>query len=258
MRISLRHVVLSVLFGVAATPAIGRAQSVTCTAVTAVPAVITVPGVYCLTGTLTTAQQTGAAIDIQASNVVLDLQEFRLAGGAAGLATEAIGVVTNDQRNVTIKNGTIRGFLYGVRVGHFTPPGVPNNGTGYVIETIRFDQNTYSAVVLAGAGSIVRDNQVLETGGTTRSGFFAPKAITVTGDGVRVLNNDIITVYSGAAGSVGILVNHGTNVFIVGNRVNGAVGGVSFASPSTGKYRDNLTVNVATPYTGGTDAGSNN
>ena len=35
--------------------------------------------------------------------------------------------------------------------------------------------------------------------------------------------------------------------------------GIEFAQSSTGKYRDNLTTNVTTPYTGaGTNAGNNN
>ena len=66
----------------------------------------------------------------------------------------------------------------------------------------------------------------MTTGGTTA--FTNPDAagIYVQGDGPRVINNDVITT-----------VKQGTG---------------------TGKYRDNLTFAVTTPFSGGTDAGNNN
>jgi hypothetical protein len=46
------------------------------------------------------------------------------------------------------------------------------------------------------------------------------------------------------------------------NRIHGPARGIVFsaggAGPGIGKYRDNLTLNVTTPFIGGTDAGGNN
>jgi hypothetical protein len=43
---------------------------------------------------------------------------------------------------------------------------------------------------------------------------------------------------------------------VVNNRITGADRGIDFLG--TGKYRDNLTADVTTPFFGGTDAGNNN
>src|SRR6266542_1190224 len=99
-------------FVLGAAPA--RAETVNCTAITALPAVITVQGVYCFTGDLATAITSGIAIDIQTNNVVLDLNGFKLGGLAAGPGTTANGIHALNRQNITIKNGTIRGFLEGI------------------------------------------------------------------------------------------------------------------------------------------------
>src|SRR6266571_814513 len=102
-------VTLALMFGAA--PA--RAETVNCTAITSLPAVITVQGIYCFTGDLATGITSGNAIDIQTNNVVLDLNGFKLGGLAAGPGTQASGIHAFDRQNLTIKNGTVRGFLTG-------------------------------------------------------------------------------------------------------------------------------------------------
>src|ERR1051325_6278239 len=81
------------------------AETVNCTAITGLPAVISTQGVYCLTRTLSTDITEGTAITIISNNVVLDLNGFTVAGGA-GLGTLAVGIGAFDARNVTIRNGT--------------------------------------------------------------------------------------------------------------------------------------------------------
>ena len=61
---------------------------------------------------------------------------------------------------------------------------------------------------------------------------------------------------STANSSYGVKAVSGDNVLVMGNRTAGTAFGVYFDA-ATGKYRDNLTTGVATPYTGGTDAGNN-
>ena len=49
------------------------------------------------------------------------------------------------------------------------------------------------------------------------------------------------------------------NAQVVDNRISDVQTGVEYSSGATGKYRDNLTDGVATPFLGsGTDAGGNN
>lgn len=50
----------------------------------------------------------------------------------------------------------------------------------------------------------------------------------------------------------------GADNLAVNNRITDADVGIGYLFGATGKYRDNLTSAVATPYSGGTDAGNNN
>ena len=131
------------------------AETVNCTPITALPAIITVQGVYCFTGNLATAITSGNAIDIQTNNVVLDLNGFRLAGLAAGLGTVANGIHAINRQNITVRNGTVRGFRQGIYLS--------NEGTsqGHVVEDIRADQNRFIGIQVNGSGNIVRNNQIV-------------------------------------------------------------------------------------------------
>lgn len=230
-----------------------RAETVNCTPISALPAVITVQGVYCLKGNLATAMPSGNAIDIQTNNVVLDLNGFKLGGLSAGLGTNTFGIYALERQNITIKNGTIRGFRQGIVLdGSFA-------SQGHIVEDIRADQNTQVGIHVGGSGNIVRNNQVVATGGTTS---FGPNAdvfgIYVTGNSPRVINNDVIdTVATGAAVGYGLILKFCDGALAVNNRFSVATVGIFF-SASTGKYRDNLTSAVGSPFTGGgTDAGNN-
>lgn len=105
--------------------ALATAAAATCSAQTVIgtprtfPIVIDQPGVYVLGGNLNVPSHTDG-IKIFASNVVLDLNGFTLRGGvmcnvSCGAAGQTNGV-TITGGNVTVRNGTIRGFArYGVQ-----------------------------------------------------------------------------------------------------------------------------------------------
>ncbi len=248
---SLLLAVLVAAIVVAAGPA--HSETVNCTPITSVPIIITAQGIYCLTGNLNTAITTGNAITINANSVVLDLNGFKLGGLAAGPGTQAKGIYLLNRQNITIKNGTVRGFHDGIVLA--------DNGSssGHVVEDIRADQNTVVGIFVAGAGGIVRNNQVVDTGGGTADGDnVSAFGIIVHGFGPRVLNNDVIrTVSQGTGIAYGIAFGASvTGGLAVNNRVTGADRGIHYFG--TGKYRDNLTFDVTTPYSGGTNAGNNN
>jgi hypothetical protein len=235
-----------------ATPRPAPAETVKCTPVTALPAVIMVEGIHCLTADLTTTMTTGAAIFIKANNVVLDLNGFSLIG-LAGTGTQARAIAASQQENVTVKNGTIRGFMIGVNFGG-------SQARGFVVEDIRAERNTRNGIEVGGFGSVVRRNHVVSTGGSTFGNVnVTVHGIFVTGVGPRVIDNDVIdTVKQGTGQSRGIILSTVTDGFAVNNRVSGADVGILISPNSTGKYRDNLTLGVATPYVGGTSVGNNN
>lgn len=61
---------------------------------------------------------------------------------------------------------------------------------------------------------------------------------------------------SSSGNTVGLYFDTSTGVLAAGNRIAGAVYGIKYLL-SSGKYMDNLTSNVTTPFSGGTDAGGN-
>jgi hypothetical protein len=219
---------------------------------------ISAPGTYCLATDVIMAASftTGNAIEIAANYVTLDLNRHKVHGAAAGTATQAVGIHAFDRRNVTIKNGTVWGFVYGIDLEATSPPATL---TGYVVDGVRAELNRARGIIVVGANSIVRNSVVANTGPTTIPGNYSSYGIVVNGSGGRVLNNDVLTVTpTGVVFGYGILLG-GNNVLVVGNRITTADIGVDFVFLSgNGKYRDNLTSGVGTPFSGGTDAGGNN
>jgi hypothetical protein len=249
----LKILTFAFVFAALAFTAPARAETVNCTAITTLPAVITVQGIYCFTGNLATAMTTGSAIEIQTNNVVLDLNGFKLGGLAAGPSTNAIGIFASDRQNITIKNGTVRGFGQGILLDS------TGASQGHVVEDIRADQNTVVGINVHGSGNIVRNNQVVATGGSTCCADST--GILVQGAGARVVNNDVINMINLAPGfgtARGIFFFGANGGLAVNNRITVADKGIEFVV-DPGKYRDNLTFGVptATRFVGGTAVGIN-
>jgi hypothetical protein len=244
-------VVLALLSGTA--PA--RAETKNCTAIGSVPVVITVQGVYCFIHDVSTSISSGNAIEIQTSNVVLDLNGFQLNGLGVGLGTQASGIRADNRQNITIKNGTVRGFMRGIEIND------SGASQGHRVEKVRADQNTYVGIVVQGDGNVIRNNQVVATGGSTVVATTSGNAfgIVALGDGPRVLDNDVITTtHQGSGTAWDIFFGSTTGAFAVNNRIATSDRGIDYAGASTGKYRDNLTFDIPSPFVGGTDAGNNN
>ena len=142
---------LLVLLALVLGTGLARAETVNCAPIQSVPFTITAEGVYCLTGPIGTAMASGNAIDIQAHNVVVDLNGFKLGNLAAGPDTGANGIRASDRQNITIRNGTIRGFhqaivlldVFGVSQAH-------------LVKDIRADQSTEVGIRVEGDGTIIR------------------------------------------------------------------------------------------------------
>jgi hypothetical protein len=259
-----------------------QAETTNCTAITSLPITITTQGIYCLTSDLSTGMTVGNAIEIATSNVVIDLNGHKLGGLAAGTGTGARGIFAYQRQNITIRNGTVRGFFQGILLSDSSPY---TTSHGHLIEDIRADMNTFTGIEAAGRGNIIRNNQVVNTGGSTSTNY--AYGILGVGPGTRVINNDIIETKEQSTGSAsGIYLQNApgsvvennrignsstgpgtsngiyitgssTDVLVSNNRVTTMNNGVYYDS-ATGKYRDNLTSGVTTPFTGGTDALGNN
>lgn len=197
-----------------------QAETTECTEIVNVPTVITQQGVYCLKKDLSNPISTGAMIDIQAHNVTIDLNGWKLGGGAAGPGTNARGIRAVDRRNITIRNGSIRQF----RVGVSLEDGANSNSSGHILEDLKLDGNIATGAFVAGDNVIIRDNQIIDTG----------------------------TI----ADPVGLWLTNGNRVWVTGNMISGVNGtasirGISLSGIKGGEISNNVIMDVS----GSTGAG---
>ena len=209
----------------------------TCTAITSLPTTITASGVYCLTGNLTFTILSGGAITVNADSVVIDLNGYRLKHDPTvpNPVITAI-LISAGSDNVTIRNGLISS-VEGAAVGSY--------GKATIVEDVEFFNND-TGIVIHDRHAIIRRNFCRANGVCVK--------ILDGGSSSRVIDNDIIG--DDTNNDEGIIVD-ASNVFVVENRLSRLEYGV-FYQYGTGKYRANLTLNVAIPFTNGTDAGENN
>jgi len=184
--------------------------------ITSLPAVITTQGTWCLKQDLSTAQMTGNAISINTNNVTVDCNNFKLGGLSAGASTQTYGIGAISRSNITVRQCTIRGFLYGVRI-----EGSPSGG--HVVEDNRFDSNTYNGVYVAGDGSAVRRNLVIYTAGSTIGSDTTP---IWTVESVDIIDNTVENSVARAGtnqAAYGIYTHSNVSGRIEGNGISGVV-----------------------------------
>jgi len=233
------------------------AETVNCTVIEDLPYTIDESGAYCLRADQVVNLLAGNAVTIEADDVVLDLNGHEIVNFNNGMSNTAYGVYASNRRNVTIRNGTVRWFFYGVVLNN----NAVGANTGHVIEGLRSDQNRQTGIYAVGRGNLIRHNLVLATGGTTSQGANASAyGIWVNGLDPRIVDNDVVGTYGQGTGrsSAIFLSNDVRDALVVENRISRGDYGARFWGFATGKYRDNLTSSVVTPFTGGTDAGGNN
>lgn len=213
---SIRHLAAALfLLGLIAAPAAVRAETFnTCAGfIDTLPATITTQGTWCLRHDVSTAITSGGAITINTNNVTLDCNNFKLGGLAAGVTTEAFGVYSANRVNTTIRNCTIRGFKYGIRLD--------GDGAGHLVENNRLDNNTLNGIFVRGDSSVIRGNMIVDTGGVPDS--FGLYAIYAYYD-VDVLDNAINNMFATEGSNdvvVGIYAISNNSGTISGNRVRG-------------------------------------
>jgi hypothetical protein len=79
------------------------------------PYKITVPGSYRLSGNLVVKAADTTAVDIQTSNVTLDLNGFSITGPGSSVGLYGVADLDADSA-IAIRNGTITGFSYGIQL----------------------------------------------------------------------------------------------------------------------------------------------
>ena len=181
-----------------------RAETINCTDVTGVPAFITAPGIYCLKSSLT------SEIHIQADDVVLDLNGYVLDTSNWGASA---GISSYDRQNITIRNGTVRGFHTAIQLDG-------KKSRGHLIEYMRLTDNAGPGVSVSGDGSVVRHNMLINNGYAPGAG--ARYGLLAVGDGIHIADNQVVETGVGATNEVvGIRVG-GSGIAIERNVVSNA------------------------------------
>lgn len=202
--------ILALLLG---TPGVAHAAKSydNCTSfISALPAVISTPGIWCLNQNLSSAVASGNIVDVQANNVTLDCNDFSLDGTAAGSSTTARGIFANNRLNLTVRRCDIRGFSTGVHI----------SGNSLTVEDNRFDHNSCYGVYVQASNSTVQRNAVRNIGSARPCDVYGISGVGT----VDILDNTVAGVVAasgsnGYAFGIGSIADPGGT--IVGNRIRG-------------------------------------
>lgn len=223
------------------------AQTTLCANIAALPATLSVPGVYCLKQDLATAITSGNAITINANSVTIDLNGFRLGGLGGGMNTQANGIFSTGRRNITIRNGTIRGFSRGIML---EGTGVESDTSGHIVEDLRIEGSRLEGIAVTGRDAVVRRNVVTDTGNGISTNA---TAISVEGDAATVSHN-IVNRVTETGLVIGIGIYSADGGVIEGNKIRDVSGGTAnYGIRSTGLQvviKDNLLMNATTGQIG--------
>ncbi len=199
-----------------------QAQEVTnCTAITSLPATISASGVYCMMQNLGTNITSGAAITITANNVTFNMNGFRLGGSTAGSTTQATGILAFERRNITIRNGTIRGFKVGMEFGE----GTPDKSSGHLIENMLLDRLTSVGIRIQGTGIQIRNNTIVDIDSTGPAGILPVNGITAADVSNSVIEGNFISRLISSSQTFGIIIGSSRNINVFGNTIQQIQGG---------------------------------
>jgi hypothetical protein len=195
------------------------------TKITSLPYTITNSGFYYIGKDLTST--TGNGIIVNTDNVTIDLMGFSLIGPGEGTN---FGIQMQEKQNVEIRNGTVRGFSYGISAVGAT------FSANHRVVGVRVEHNAGDGISLMGHNCLVRNCNASNNA----------SGITVLGGGAIIDNiacNNTKT---------GITISVSGN--IIGNVANGNDNGISVAgtatlvdrNTATGNSTLNMDKNVAT------------
>lgn len=256
-----------------------------CTPVSSLPWVISQPGTYCLTKNLMNRTNLNA-ITIDASDVLLDLGTFRIESYNKKESNRSFGIFSLNTRNVTIKNGTIVGYMYGIYLSDSlgSDADVSSFSGGHLIENMTITGSFFRGIRIEGVANKVQNNTISGIGGCTVFPNALVIGIETVGPGAQIEHNVITEIHgtgtgesvalsfsnnsSGSSATSNIINNellnqniaqgnefgiwvggnqhYQSNVYLRENNISDVNCGIAFSSPTTGWYSNN-TVNRVYP-----------
>lgn len=140
-----------------------------CKYITDISVPITTPGTYCLNKSFT-----GTGLVIDSNDVSLDMRGYSIINSQVALGHlyawgNQVGIRSENRNNITVRNGTVIGFDFGVRLGY--PAGAR---TSVIVENILVRKSKAAGIAVLGYDTvIVRNNTVKDTVGPQCTGIAA-------------------------------------------------------------------------------------
>lgn len=210
-----------------------QAESTLCQEVVP-PATITQSGSYCLKKSYNTNFPGKPAISIEASDVTLDLNGFSLVNQSMEVPKVTSGVKAYNVTNVTVRNGGIRGYGYGV----FYDAPDATVVRGQLVEDLFIDRATYCGVCMLNQQGVIRRNIILRMQGAASG-----NAVGISGgmSSLDVLDNDIGDLTgsdSGMVSGIALSGSKGQSSIVEGNRITQFSSLSGFGSNGISLYSD--------------------
>ena len=246
--------------------------------ISSVPYIINQSGIYVLDRNLDCPSAEGSCIDIQADHVTLDLQGYRLSCSSTEPKRTIFGIYERNRQHITVKNGMVAGFFYGVYFEDAARDGLYQPEFGWHrVEQIVASDNTFRGIRVEGLANTVVDNIVIHTGGTEvfedafaigiesvgsaalikdnrvletyayGKGESVGISLLGTGDASQTVSNMVVNTKPSEYDSWGIWASGDTGPFILNNTVYGYEHGIGLASEAHGMFSGNLFYGTEVP-----------
>jgi Right handed beta helix region len=224
------------------------------------PIKISKSGSYRLNSNLTVKKSGVDAIDVNVSNVTIDLSGFTITGGVV-----AINALSAGAANVTVMNGSITGASGGALLSD-----------GAVVRNVRVSNLTggsgFFNAITCGNSCTLTGNTIYTVNASNPGG---PPAAIVAGSNSLVLNNTVTGTVGGSGIALGLggasvvsgntssnnansgILIAGAGVIVSHNTADSNATGLNFVS-GAGAYEDNVLLNNGTDVTGGTSLAGGN
>ena len=211
------------------------AGAATCRFIFGVSQPITQPGLYCFARNVATTN--GSGLVIRADNVTVDFAGYKLSTtpipGSTAITT---GVDAAQNQNITIKNGTIQGYVIGINLGERVPTSDVGN---FVVTNMRIDQGNapgfrvVSIFALASSFTLT-NNTITNLSGAEAMGMLTHgTGSTIPAPGKIVITGNRIDRLTASAGNnaVGIIVDGGAETLVNDNVITEVYSGGANPNP---------------------------
>ncbi len=201
-----------------------------------IPYTISKPGNYKLERSLHSDRN---GIEINASNVTIDLNYNAISGPTDG-GNIGFGIFSFGQSNITIKNGLIRGFQYGIYLSGFSDFAKTSSmleGRNHLVEGMNIRFSTFRGIRVEGENSVINNNMISDIGGDTTNDNAYSMGIEAFGKQVLIKNNSIMEVRGTGVQDIGegvgiSLSRYGEGSIVDGNHVANRELEISSNSPA--------------------------